>query len=603
VQFSKLRIGQKGLLLIGVHLTCEVVFFAALTMLLYDANAEQQRQFEAKNVLLRTSQLALCYERSGHYLLMWSKGHGKYKAQALAGIERLKQITTDLEKASSFDPILNKSFQEHKPLMDAIFVHISKASAILRLDQPLDFKLIDQETTDLGDLTHQFGDWQDQFVAMAEHIEIESPQKQEQLHKIQYAIITFGLLANLIITLILFRFFSTSISRRLTVLEENTVRFGLGTALQPLVDGKDEIHELDVTFHNMASQIEQSRRRQRALSENTADMIFSVSEKMRLTEANEACNKSLAVNDQTLLGGDLTNFIADSSRKTLQEQFAAARATNQPVTCEVVIQNRTLEQFETSWTISWSEPELSWFCVARNITEQKRLERLRQDFIAMITHDMRSPLTSILSNLQMLRKGAYGALEQKGSDKTDIMIGNCRQLLAFINDLLDVDRLESGGFELDQRITNADALIEKSIRVVEGAATSKSITLSVAGAPGVSVIADESRISQVLVNLISNAIKFSNAHSTIQIGARQLTDRQIQFIVKDNGRGIPAEKLPFIFERYKQSSAADAKGGSGFGLGLYICQQLLKAHGSSLSVTSKENEGSAFTFTLQVSVV
>jgi PAS domain S-box-containing protein len=600
VQFSKLRIGQKGLLLIGLHLAFEVVFFAALTMLLYDANNEQQRQFEAKNVLLRTSQMALCYERSGHYLMQWSKGKSKFKAQALAGIERLKQITADLEKASSFDPVLNKSYQAHKALMEAIFVHISKASAFLQSDQPLDLKVVEQETTELGDLTHQFGDWQDQFVALAEHIETESPQKQEQLHKTQYAIIVFGLLANLIITLILFRFFSTSISRRLNVLEENTVRFGLGTALQPLVDGEDEIHELDLTFHKMASQIEQSRRRQRALSENTADMIFSVSEKKRLTEANDACNKTLAMNEQTLLGSDLTNFIAQSSRTTLHEQFIAARTTNQPVICEVIIQNKTAEQLETSWTISWSEPELSWFCVARNITEQKRLERLRQDFIAMITHDMRSPLTSILSNLQMLRKGAYGAIEQKGSTKVDIMIGNCRQLLSFINDLLDVDRLESGGFELEQKITNAVSLLEKSIKVVEGAATSKGISLSISGAPGVSVVADEARISQVLVNLISNAIKFSDAQSTIQISADQITDREVQFSVKDRGRGIAPEKLPLIFERYKQSSAADARGGSGFGLGLYICQQLLKAHGSSLSVSSKENEGSTFSFILQV---
>jgi PAS domain S-box-containing protein len=484
--------------------------------------------------------------------------------------------------------------------MEAIFVHISKASALLQSDQPLDLKVVDHETTELGDLTHQFGDWQDQFVALAEHIETESPQKQDRLHKTQYAIIAFGLLANLIITLILFRFFSTSISRRLNVLEDNTVRFGLGTALQPLVDGKDEIHELDLTFHKMASQIEQSRRRQRALSENTADMIFSVSEKMRLTEANDACNKTLAMNEQTLLGSDLTNFIAQSSRTTLHEQFTAARTTNQPVICEVVIQNKTAAQLETSWTISWSEPELSWFCVARNITEQKRLERLRQDFIAMITHDMRSPLTSILSNLQMLRKGAYGAIEQKGSTKVDIMIGNCRQLLSFINDLLDVDRLESGGFELEQKKTNAVSLLEKSIRVVEGAATSKGISLSIFGAPGVSVVADEARISQVLVNLISNAIKFSDAQSTIQISANQITDRQVQFSVKDRGRGIAPEKLQLIFERYKQSSAADAKGGSGFGLGLYICQQLLKAHGSSLSVSSKENEGSTFSFILQI---
>jgi PAS domain S-box-containing protein len=386
------------------------------------------------------------------------------------------------------------------------------------------------------------------------------------------------------------------------VLEENTVRFGLGTTLKPLVDGKDEIHELDVTFHKMASQIEQSLRRQRALSENTADMIFSVSEKMRVTEANDACSKSLEMLDQTILGSDITKYIAETSRKALQEQFKTARTTNQPVICEIIMQNRKPAQLETAWTISWSEPELSWFCVARNISEQKRLERLRQDFIAMITHDMRSPLTSILSNLQMLRKGAYGAIEQKGSAKVDIMIGNCRQLLAFINDLLDVDRIESGGFELEQKITSAETLLQKSAVVVEGAAASKGISVALIGAPGISVIADEARISQVLVNLISNAIKFSDARSQIDISVNQISDREVQFSVKDRGRGIAAEMLPLIFERYKQSSSEDAKGGSGFGLGLYICQQLLKAHGSTLSVTSKENEGSEFSFVLPIAM-
>ena len=598
MQLRNLRIGQKGLLLISLHLACELIFFIVLTKLLYDANAEQQRQFEAKEVLLRTSQLGLAYDRAAHYLSMWSKGHADYKSKANAAIQRLKVITAQLEQASTFDPALKRSFDAHKVMLKNIFDDINVVSGILDGSHAInDINLSDQMQT-LGQLTRDFGDWQDEFVARAEHIESESPKNQEKLRKTQYILISTGVLANLVLTLILFRFFSNSISRRLSVLEENTVRFAHGTTLHALVGGNDEIRELDATFHRMVAQIEQSRRRQRALTENTADMIFSVSEKMRLSELNDACARLLGYEDDALLGKDVASLVKPDSGKNLQEQFENARQTSNPVTCEVVISSKSAEQIETAWTISWSEAENSWFCVARNIAAQKHLERLRQDFLAMITHDMRSPLTSILSNLQMLRKGAYGAVEERSAEKIDIMIGNCRQLLAFINDLLDVDRLESGIFELDPGTVGTGVLFKKALSIVDGAAVSKKIDIHVQAA-SLEVEADEERIVQVLVNLLSNAIKFSEAGSRIEMTASANGKDQVEISIRDYGRGISADKLLIIFDRYRQSSSGDAHASSGFGLGLYICKQLLKAHGSDLTVRSREGEGSTFSFSLK----
>ncbi len=598
LQLRNLRIGQKGLLLISLHLACELAFFLVLTKLLYDANFEQQRQFEAKEVLLRTSQLALTYDRAAHYLSMWSKGRPEYRTKALLAIDKLKGVTTRLEEASAFDPVLKNSFAAHKGMLGTIFKNIDIVSGMLVKNGQIDVERVSGMMQDLGQLTRNFGDWQEEFVSRAEHIESESPKTQEKLRRTQYILISTGVLANLVITLILFRFFSTSISRRLGVLEDNTVRFGLGTKLHPPVGGNDEIRELDVTFHRMVEQIEVSRRRQRALTENTADMIFSVSEKMRVTEVNDACSRLLGVKDDELLGKDVMTLVTPDSNKPLQEKFESARQTSNPLVGEAILKTSSGEQIETAWTISWSEAEHSWFCVARNIAAQKHLERLRQEFLAMITHDMRSPLTSILSNLQMLRKGAYGAIEEKSGAKIDVMIGNCRQLLSFINDLLDVDRLESGIFELEQEPVSVRTLFEKSTSTVDGAAIARKISIE-ASDNELQVLADEARIVQVLVNLLSNAIKFSDQGSRIQVAAERNEGNTVKISVSDHGRGISAEKIAIIFDRYQQSTSSDAHAGSGFGLGLYICKQLLKAHDSDLIVRSREGEGSTFSFNLK----
>lgn len=599
MQLKNLRIGQKGLLLISLHLVCELIFFAVLIKLLLDSNTEQTRQFEAKEVLLRTSQLSLAYDRAAHYLTMWAKGRQEYRAKCLESVIKLKTISGQLEQASAFDPTLKASFAEHKPMLDLIFKDIDYVGSFIKKNGAIEsIEHMTEEMTQLGQLTRGFADWQEEFIARAEHIESESPVKQERLRQTQYALISAGILGNLVLTLILFRFFSTSISRRLGVLEENTVRFGLGKPLHPLVDGEDEIRELDSTFHRMAEQIEQSRRRQRALTENTADMIFSVSEKLRLTELNDACARALNSSEDSMLGTEATILVPEEQTQQLKKEFEAARETNTPVTAEFLFKSANQGNVETAWTISWSASENSWFCVARDIAAQKRLERLRQEFIAMITHDMRSPLTSILSNLQMLRKGAYGEIEEKSATKIDIMISNCRQLLAFINDLLDVDRLESGIFELEPKETNTTVLFEKATSVVDGAAISKHITIE-RDKESFTVIADEERIVQVLVNLISNAIKFSEAKSSITLTARMINENEIELSVIDRGRGIAQDKLATVFERYRQSSTGDAKSGHGFGLGLYICKQLLHAHGSDLKVRSVENQGSTFYFSLK----
>jgi PAS domain S-box-containing protein len=599
LQLKNLRIGQKGLLLISLHLICELIFFAVLIKLLFDSNIEQTRQFEAKEVLLRTSQLSLAYDRAAHYLTMWAKGRQEYRDRCLESVVKLKKISGQLEQASAFDPTLKASFAEHKQMLNRIFQDIDYVGSFIRKNGAVDsIEHMTEEMTQLGQLTRGFADWQEEFIARAEHIESESPVKQERLRQTQYVLICAGIFGNLLLTLVLFRFFSTSISRRLSVLEENTVRFGLGKQLHPLVGGDDEIRELDATFHRMAEQIEQSRRRQRALTENTADMIFSVSEKMRLTELNDASARALGSTQDSMLGTDATVLVPEEQVQLLKKEFESARQTNTPTTAEFLFQSVEQGQVETSWTISWSASENSWFCVARDIAVQKRLERLRQEFIAMITHDMRSPLTSILSNLQMLRKGAYGQIEDKSATKIDIMISNCRQLLAFINDLLDVDRLESGIFELEPGETSTAIMFDKATSVVDGAAISKQITID-RGKDSFPVYADEERIVQVLVNLISNAIKFSEPKSSIAMTARMVGTNEIEISVIDQGRGIAAEKLATIFERYRQSGAGDAKGGHGFGLGLYICKRLLHAHESDLKVRSVEGKGSTFYFSLK----
>lgn len=234
--------------------------------------------------------------------------------------------------------------------------------------------------------------------------------------------------------------------------------------------------------------------------------------------------------------------------------------------------------------------------VVQDITDRRAVEKMKDEFISTVSHELRTPLTSIRGSLGLLASGKLGSLSDNGQRMLEIASANTDRLVRLINDILDVERMESGKVNLVKSPCNAAEVVRHAVDAVRSLAEREGMTIEVDAEP-VSLVADSDRLVQVLTNLLGNAVKFSPAGSTTRVGARQ-HHRSVVFSVADQGRGIPADKVDSIFERFGQVDASDSREKGGSGLGLPICRSIVHHHGGNISVESESGRGSTFTFTI-----
>jgi CheY-like chemotaxis protein len=222
--------------------------------------------------------------------------------------------------------------------------------------------------------------------------------------------------------------------------------------------------------------------------------------------------------------------------------------------------------------------------IARDISERKEIERAKDEFVSIVSHELRTPLTSIRGALGLLAAGRLDATPEKRQRMLQLAASNTDRLIRLINDILDSERLKAGGVMLDR---------------VEGVRT----VADRAGvhlrwhADDIEVWADADRMTQTLTNLIDNAIKFSSPGAVVDV--KVTSDRGMaSFAVRDSGRGIPADKLDAVFNRFQQVDASDAREKGGSGLGLAICKSIVEQHGGRIWVESTAGKGSVFRFTV-----
>ncbi len=229
--------------------------------------------------------------------------------------------------------------------------------------------------------------------------------------------------------------------------------------------------------------------------------------------------------------------------------------------------------------------------VFRDVTERRAIERLKSEFVSTVSHELRTPLTSIRGALGILGSGLLGPLQEKGQRMLEIAVSNTDRLVRLINDILDLDRIDSGKVELRRASVDAHTVMVQASQGLQSMADQAGVHLVVSPASG-TLLGDSDRIIQTLTNLIGNAIKFSPAGTTVTVSG---TARQAEFAfcVADQGRGVPEEKLETIFERFSQVDASDSREKGGTGLGLAIC-----AHDGRVWAEKNEPAGSRFQFTI-----
>jgi PAS domain S-box-containing protein len=459
---------------------------------------------------------------------------------------------------------------------------------------------------DLGAQTLQLSGVRQQLKAVAMQLQLEKNailvsaapvHRHEPTHG--FEIKQFILLAaalNVAMGLAAGYFFVTSISRRIDKLIDNTIKASSDKALNPPVGGTDEVAVLDRTFREMVLASRHAAEREHATLDNASDVICSISRDLKFVDVSPACNDVLGHGQEELIGQRIIEMLEQSQVEIFRKLMQANTPGNSKFEAELTVGSK---HKHTLWSVSWSPSTEEFYCVVIDVTERNEFERFKRELIAMVTHDLRSPLTSLRVTLNMLENGTLGTLNQKGTGVVHSSELELERLIDLINGLLDIEKMRAGKLALHRQVVDVDELVNRSIQSIAHSAQKKSIELSYHPS-GIEAFADGAKIVQVLVNLISNAVKFSPENTAITVAAKDAGD-EIEISVQDQGRGIPESHLTTIFNQFEQVMPSDSQIASGSGLGLAICKNIVEAHGGTIGVESANGQGSRFWFRLPTS--
>ncbi len=230
----------------------------------------------------------------------------------------------------------------------------------------------------------------------------------------------------------------------------------------------------------------------------------------------------------------------------------------------------------------------------------RELAEMKEEFLALTTHDLRSPLTVISGVISFFTSGRLGELSPEQQNMVAMMERNTQSLIELVNDLLDASKLESGTMRLDVSSTDLQILVKELREAMEPLAREKEIALE-DNLPGnlPPLNADRAKLRRILVNLLSNALKFTPKGGRVEVRAKQ-QDGAALICVIDTGVGIPPEDIEHLFDKYAQARSRATRSEKGTGLGLYITRQLVELHGGKISAQSEVGRGSTFSFTIPV---
>ncbi|MCR5265246.1 MAG: response regulator [Cyanobacteria bacterium RUI128] len=361
---------------------------------------------------------------------------------------------------------------------------------------------------------------------------------------------------------------------------------------------EDYSQNLEKIVAERTADLSESNAKLQGIFSNCADGIILTDETGSIEQVNQACENLLGLSSKHIIKQNL-NEIIHSSKESISELFKSEDSEFFIRDCSVF---NSLSEQEIPIEISFaciSEDSImrKFVGVIRNVTEQKEADKLRDDFIATLTHDLRTPLLAAIQSLKFFLDGSLGEITEKQQVLLSTMKKSNEDLLGLVNALLEVYKYDASKLNLCKTDFCFKSLVDQTYAELKPLAETKKIEFDVVYElpEETKVHADRSEIRRVICNLCGNAINYTNNNGKVTVTVKAQND-DLLFTVQDNGNGIPQEDIPSLFKRFSQGTSK--KRSTGTGLGLYLSRQIVESHNGKIWVESKLNKGSEFSFLL-----
>lgn len=344
-----------------------------------------------------------------------------------------------------------------------------------------------------------------------------------------------------------------------------------------------------------AEELAMLNRQVEAIISNMADGLVVTLPTGIMTLLNPPVERIFGINREFLVGKHYSVLFRGSEFEKVHTHVCAQGRT---AITELILKKPTEMVFRL-WATPMKEPggEVSGVVtLLQDITELKRITRMKSEFVSLVTHELKTPLTSIQGFVEVLL--ARDLPRDRIVNYLTIVRQETERLVRLIGDLLDLAKLEEGQFQLNKEPVDLTLLIQGAMEAIQPQLTIHKLVRT-GPEEGVKVLADRDLITQVILNLLSNAVKYSPEGGEVVVGLRE-SDTAVEVDVSDQGVGIPQEKLPHLFERFYRVDSSATRSITGTGLGLANVKYIVEAHGGSLRVKSEVGKGSTFTFSLPV---
>jgi PAS domain S-box-containing protein len=594
-----LNLKQQVLLVTIAPLVFELAFIMVLGSLLSNAYQEIERVQRCRGVIALSNEVMRLFYDSGKMIALSTMMHGPETSA------RLQDLTAQIPE--KFDE-LQKLTANNPHELAAILSARESAKVCLTEMQKAKSQL------DSGGLSSliKLGSGGDERKHMLAHVDVladrmreisrreaeivnRSPDSMQRTRAMIAGWLILGVIVNVILAATFAITFARNVLQKLKILLTNTDRLANRQSLLPAIESADELSTVDSSFHAMAAALARLEQRERAIVENALDVICSVRADRTFSSINRAC-AVWGYSQEDLIGKSFDDTVSDANGKSMF--FEAVAALNSGIDC--TINHKQGHKLDAVCSAAWSDKDNELFCVFHDVTEKRRVEKLKKELIAMVSHDLRTPLTGILALFELLNTDYYGTLNEKGQKAIGIHNNEAERLIRLITELLDLEKMESGKLELALRRTCLADLVNKSIESVSFMALKKSLDLRTE-IQDVELEVDQDRVSQILANLLSNSIKFSAPGKSIVIRSEPSQhSHMVRVVVSDQAGGIPKEKEREVFMRFAQ--ARDEHSAQGHGLGLSIAQTIVELHGGSIGVVNRPGIGCDFWFELPLAM-